>query len=339
MFGSQQSERSRVYKRGVGPKITESCKIFDVDLFSLVDTGSQVSSMSESFFNNYIKPKYGQQLIDSSKYFNIVASNHLLVPIVGYLECDVEIMGVTIPDVGFQIVRDPETPAGRAQKRKRPGILGTNLMVLAIEHLKQLYGEDFLDKIPDDSPIPKSWHNLLSFINEKKDSEDFTSCQMTTSKPKKRQTQSDEDGILGTAKVCFDRRPICIPAGGCKIVQAKTTKIKGHNTEIVEPYKDSNLPSGITVNRTYTDIKNNMITIPLLNTNSYNVWIKQTLTAALVCEGKQENFEYDINLEFVEDNKCHVEIKTIIPEEVFDGMEETCKSEQEEKCAAQGKIV
>ena len=44
---------------------------------------------------------------------------------------------------------------------------------------------------------------------------------------------------------------------------------------------EDNLPAGLIVNRTYVHpSKSNLVPVTLMNTNDYNVWIRQTLFAA-----------------------------------------------------------
>ena len=54
---------------------------------------------------------------------------------------------------------------------------------------------------------------------------------------------------------------------------------------MIEARSQNNLPLGVMVNRTaVTPSKSNKVPITLINTNSYNVWIKQQLLAADIVE-------------------------------------------------------
>ena len=54
---------------------------------------------------------------------------------------------------------------------------------------------------------------------------------------------------------------------------------------MIEPREINNLPMGVIVNRTMiTPKKSKQVPIILMNTNSYNVWIRQPLLAANIVE-------------------------------------------------------
>ena len=56
---------------------------------------------------------------------------------------------------------------------------------------------------------------------------------------------------------------------------------------MVKSRKSNNLPMSVVVNRTIvTPNKSKHIPVPLMNTNSYNMWIQQPLLAADVVEAE-----------------------------------------------------
>ena len=62
---------------------------------------------------------------------------------------------------------------------------------------------------------------------------------------------------------------------------------------MVEARAYNNLPRGIVVNRTmFTPNKNKQVPVSLVNTNTYNVWIHQTLLAADVVEAEDCPWDY-----------------------------------------------
>ena len=63
--------------------------------------------------------------------------------------------------------------------------------------------------------------------------------------------------------------PICIPAGMSKIVIGNTQGKLPRGLYMVKATDDDNLPCGISVNHT----KSRQVSVILLNTNSYNIWI------------------------------------------------------------------
>ena len=70
------------------------------------------------------------------------------------------------------------------------------------------------------------------------------------------------------------RQPICIPAGMSKVVVGRTQDKLPKGLYMVEATDDDNLPCGVSINHTYVNpTKAKQVSVILLNTNSYNVWI------------------------------------------------------------------
>ena len=70
------------------------------------------------------------------------------------------------------------------------------------------------------------------------------------------------------------RQPICIPTGTSKVVVGRTQDKLPKGSYMVEATDDENLPCGVSVNHTYVNpTKAKQVSVILLNTNSYNIWI------------------------------------------------------------------
>ena len=90
---------------------------------------------------------------------------------------------------------------------------------------------------------------------------------------------------MGQVWVGEYHQAICIPANSAKILTGKTNKIQKKYSCLIEPKEINNLPMGVMVNRTMvTPKKSKQVPIILMNTNSYNIWIRQPLLAANVVE-------------------------------------------------------
>ena len=78
---------------------------------------------------------------------------------------------------------------------------------------------------------------------------------------------------------------------------------------MVELAEDNNLPAGLIVNRTYVHpSKSNLVPVTLINTNNYNVWIRQPLFAAELYEVDEHQWEHEtvfIREEGSDDIKVH----------------------------------
>ncbi len=72
----------------------------------------------------------------TSKWLRITAANKLPLPYLGYVELDIQVMGVTIPGCGFFIVLDQKD---EEPDHSPPGILGMNIA----QRCKQLILAEF----------------------------------------------------------------------------------------------------------------------------------------------------------------------------------------------------
>lgn len=88
----------------------------------LVDTGSMVSTVNESFFTQHFEP-WGLDKLKSCNWLKLSAANGLAIPYVGYLELDVQLCGRVILKRGILGVRDPPHSVHSV-----PGVLGINII-------------------------------------------------------------------------------------------------------------------------------------------------------------------------------------------------------------------
>ena len=127
-------------------------------------------------------------------------------------------------------------------------------------------------------------------------------------------------GYAGQVMVGDKKQPICIPAGMSKVVVGRTQDKLPKGSYMVKATDDDNLPCGVSVNHTYiSPTKSRQVSVILLNTNTYNVWICQPLYAANIWDvdlkdwGYEPTFTKDVNSNTVEINvrvcpKVHVRL-------------------------------
>ncbi|KAK0136668.1 hypothetical protein N1851_027171 [Merluccius polli] len=101
----------------------------------LVDTGSMVSTISESFFRQNFEP-WGQERLQSCHWLQLRAANGLEIPYIGYLELEVRLCGKLMSSCGVLIVRD--TPGGVPSQV--PGVLGMNIIRKCYQELFGQHG-------------------------------------------------------------------------------------------------------------------------------------------------------------------------------------------------------
>ncbi len=107
------TSRDRFLERAVGTCPMVDLKVRGVQVSCLLDTGSQVSTITEAFFREYL---FGNEsdVLSTSGWLKITAANGLDIPYLGYMELDVEVMGMTLPECGFLIVKETPSPSSMA---------------------------------------------------------------------------------------------------------------------------------------------------------------------------------------------------------------------------------
>lgn len=115
----------------------------------LVDTGSMVSTITESCFRLRFEP-WGQDRLRLCHWLQLRVANGLEIPYIGYMEVDVELCGNLIQGCGVLVVRDPS--GGSADI---PGVLGMNVLSRCYQELFGHYGSMLytLPSVMQDSTI------------------------------------------------------------------------------------------------------------------------------------------------------------------------------------------
>ena len=125
-------------------------------------------------------------------------------------------------------------------------------------------------------------------------------------------------GYAGRVMVSNCRQPICIPAGTSKVVIGRMQEKLHRGSYMVEATDDDNLPCGVSVNHTYVNpTKAKQVSVILLNTNSYNVWIRQPLYTATIWDVELKDSDYEpIITKSEETNMFEVKLQPVPPEDL-----------------------
>lgn len=102
---SVDTSRDRLLEHAVGKCPVANLKINGVSAACLLDTGCQVSTISERFFRDHLFGEY-KDMLSTAGWLKITAANGLDIPYLGSLELKVETMGIVLPECGFLVVRD-----------------------------------------------------------------------------------------------------------------------------------------------------------------------------------------------------------------------------------------
>ena len=298
-------------------------------LASLLDSGSEVSLVRESFFYQHILPflKEGQTPSGAHSLFRLRGmGENGVIPVTDYFEVDVNFCGFIIPAVGFLVIKDPGTVVSSAKPLGLPGVVGSNMLRLGVERFVSLYSDKPLKNFERPSSVhPLIFAELCMYYHAKmgesepQDSQNFrgvsagATANFTTPQNNsesrhlkknsnfKRKKQNgnkkvlDDLGYRGQVMVGNRHQPICIPGNSSKVLVGRADKLAINQNCLMEIAECSNLPSGVILNRDYVRPgRSKQVPVILVNTNRYNVWIRQPLLAAELYEASTIPWDYEV---------------------------------------------
>lgn len=207
----------------------------------LVDSGSMVSTVTESFFVQHFEP-WGLEKLHSCNWLRLRAANGLAIPYIGYFEVDVELCGKVIAKRGVLVVRD--LPNGT---RSVPGILGWNIIKECYTDLFSQHGPALFN-LPSVLQAPTQVQNALQHCH-----------QVEVNTP------PDQLG-----RVRMKGRRVCrVLAGTMKMVAATCSQ---HHTDeaIFEPLSRG-LPAGLLASPSLVQVFRGTVYIPIVNVGIQDV--------------------------------------------------------------------
>lgn len=105
-----------------GDCLTIEVRIAGIRTVCLLDTGSEVTTITESHF----KDNFKEVMLSSANWVRLTAANGLDIPIVGCLEADIVCMGKTLHGKCVFVIKD-NNPSG-TELKGLPGIVGMNVL-------------------------------------------------------------------------------------------------------------------------------------------------------------------------------------------------------------------
>ena len=100
----------KIMKQAVASNVKVNLECMGKRLASLLDSGSMVSMVQQSYFDQNIKPKLGPTNgpeANSHNLFDLKGTNEGDIPITRYFEMYVAFLGLRVPKVGFLVVKHP----------------------------------------------------------------------------------------------------------------------------------------------------------------------------------------------------------------------------------------
>lgn len=234
--------------------------MFGVEINCLLDTGSMVTTITESFYRNNIETLCKN--IKNDVKLNLKAANGISIPYIGYIEADVECMGNVIEDRGILIIKDTEDGMTRKRKHNIPGILGMNIIGQCRDIFIQKHGNYYHEKVSEIS------------CNSKIKSA-FRVCDQ------------ENRTVYGFAKVSA-RHPVRVPARSVIVINATGPPIPGNYSAVAEPLSHSeHLSDSIVIVRTFVQVIKGHFYLRLANITDSDVWISPRTRIAILSKGEE----------------------------------------------------
>ena len=214
----------------------------------LIDTGSMVTTVTESFFYKH----FSHLQKKDCKWLGLKAANGLDIPYSGYIELDIFVLGQRIPGRGILIVRDPPNVALQDRKVATPGILGMNVLSECYRVLFEQHGAQLFHSPPVKSAAPAALRALRHC--------EKIQAIFNASKPFKVKVQG--------------KSPVRIGAGALTMVPVTCPQLETAEF-LFEPLgvEDGQLPEGLLVSPTLVLAKRGVLCAPVINVGSTDVWL------------------------------------------------------------------
>ena len=231
----------------------------------LLDTGAEVSTISENFYRKYLS---SSELSDTTKFLKLSAANNLQIPYLGYIEVDVNINGSQFTNVGMLV----ESVSKKDDSIQ--AVLGCNILNCIRNHAK--------DTSFDSSAIweNETWNNVISVMD-----------------------LAESTKHVSFVKVA-GRQAIKIPANSMKVVIGSTRQNKRNETYTAAVQaiacENGSLPRNIMVIDTVANVENGKIPVRVLNIGPEDVWLEPksrlgTMQSAEILKSTDDEYAVDID--------------------------------------------
>ena len=144
-----ESERFTIMEQAVAPCPEITMIIKGQKVRALLDMGSQVTLMNESYFLQNIQqllPTGDKDHLNAHKLFNLKGVEDGCVPLTKYFSVDIQVRGRLVHDIGILVKKDniPLTDS-KGRSTRTPTILGCNLIRKGLEEFIRDHGETGLE--------------------------------------------------------------------------------------------------------------------------------------------------------------------------------------------------
>ena len=119
-----------------------------IQIPSLLDSGSEVTLLWQSYFDQHILPKIKLAMGEKANahcLFKLTVANDGQMPIKMYTKLDLTFLGLKVLKVGVLIAEEPNQVLDKKHQTRLPGIMEWNLIWLSYDMFVQKYGTTGFD--------------------------------------------------------------------------------------------------------------------------------------------------------------------------------------------------
>ena len=125
-----------------------SISAYGIQIPSLLDSGSEVMLLWQSYFDQHLLPKIKVATNEKARahqLFHLTVANDGQLTVKLYTKLDITFLGLKVLNVGILVVEDPSQVLDKKHQSKLPGIVGWNLVWLSYNAFIEKYGTSGFD--------------------------------------------------------------------------------------------------------------------------------------------------------------------------------------------------
>ena len=247
-----------------------------IPISCLIDSGSQVSTITEVCYNQHFKPH--KSLQECKSWIKLTGANGLDIPILGMIICDVQLQGQTFKDVYILVVKNATNIDFFKKKCSTPGVIGCN--ILGPFYSEMLSNEMKVTPCFDNSPLLEGFHQYKAHL---------ASCERI-------EAYIQQKDILGIVKTTPH---LTIPADSTINIIGTTSHLANGLDVAVEQLDTLNHP-GLIVNPSLSKVTGGRIAVQIHNFSSNDILLKRPMKIAKIsiCSVLSKNLNIDLTTDF-----------------------------------------
>ena len=231
-----------------------------------------------------------------------------------------QILGRPVNNIGVLVVKDCPPGSFSDNKKRVPGLIGSNVLKYIFESLYEVANQAFQNVIESDS----SWnsaYNAYSAVH--------ATCNNIES--------SSDDGHIGFVKLA-GKSPVKIPANTSIAVKGTTKQLSEPYEALIETEVGGSLPNGLHIAPTFCTVVHGSVEVQVSNITNRDIWISknqriaEAFSASEVLPEVTVQYDSSGSPEIVFSSQCSAEefdINSLDTGDIFDEMNSAQKSRYE----------